>query len=73
VDRIKLVPVRAVTYILGSNKAFVVQNGKIDAREVKVGDRFGQEVEIVEGIEEGEQVAVTQLSRLDTGVRVQTE
>jgi len=73
VDRIKLVPVRAVTYILGSNKAFVVQNGKIDAREVKVGDRFGQDVEIVEGIEEGEQVAVTQLSRLDTGVRVQTE
>jgi multidrug efflux pump subunit AcrA (membrane-fusion protein) len=73
VDRIKLVPVRAVTYILGSNKAFVVQNGKIDAREVKVGDRFGQEVEIVEGIEEGEQVAVTQLSRLDTGVRVQAE
>ena len=73
VDRIRLVPVRAVTYILGSNKAFVVQDGKIDAREVKVGDRFGEDVEIMDGVQEGERVAVTQLSRLDSGVRVELE
>ncbi len=60
VDRIRLVPVRAVNYVLGSNKTYVVRNGVVDAREVKLGDRFEQEVEILEGLEEGEQVATTQ-------------
>ncbi len=70
IDRIRLVPVQAVNYVLGSNKAYVVNNGVVDAREVKVGDRFDQEVEILEGLEDGETVAVTQLARLDTGTRV---
>lgn len=70
VDRIRLVPVRAVNYVLGSNKIFVVRNGQIEAREVKLGDRFDQEVEILEGVEDGEQVATTQLARLDTGTKV---
>lgn len=70
VDRIRLVPVRAVNYVLGSNKAYVVRNGVVDAREVKLGDRFEQEVEILEGIEDGDQVATTQVVRLDTGTKV---
>ncbi len=70
VDRIRLVPVRAVNYVLGSNKTYVVRNGVVDAREVKLGDRFEQEVEILEGLEEGEQVATTQVARLDTGSKV---
>jgi RND family efflux transporter MFP subunit len=70
VDRIRLVPVRAVNYVLGSNKAYVVRDGQIDAREVKLGDRFEQDVEILEGVEEGEQVATTQVARLDTGTKV---
>ena len=70
VDRIRLVPVRAVNYVLGSNKTYVVRDGQVDAREVKLGDRFDQDVEILEGVEEGEQVAVTQVVRLDTGTKV---
>ncbi len=70
-DKIKLIPVRAVNYVFGSNKAYVVAGRTIDAREVKVGDRFGDEIEIVEGLSEGEQVAVTQVARLDTGVKVE--
>ena len=69
-DRILLVPVRALNYVFGSNKLYVVKNGVIDARDVKLGDRFGQDVEISEGVQEGEQVAVTGVSRLDTGVKV---
>jgi multidrug efflux pump subunit AcrA (membrane-fusion protein) len=72
VERIHLVPVRAVTYLFGSNKAYVVKNGDtIEARELKLGDRYEQDVEVLEGIQEGEQVATTQLMRLDTGVKVQ--
>jgi RND family efflux transporter MFP subunit len=70
VDRIRLVPVRAVNYVLGSNKAYVVRNGVVDAREVKLGDRFEQEGEILEGLEDGDQVATTQVARLDTGTKV---
>ena len=74
VDRIRLVPSRAVAYLFGTNKAFVVKpDSTIEARELKLGDRFDQNVEVVEGIEEGEQVAVTQLTRLDTGTKVQVD
>jgi len=70
VEQISLVPVRAVNYVLGSNKVYVVRNQRIDAREVKLGDRFDQDVEILDGVREGEQVATTQLARLDAGSQV---
>ena len=71
VDEVMVVPQRAVTYVLGSNKAFVVSpGGVIDAREVKLGDRLDQYIEILEGLKDGEQVATTLLNRLDTGVKV---
>ena len=69
-ERIKLVPARSVVYVLGTNKAYVVQEGVVNARDVKIGDRFGQDVEILEGVNEGEAVATTQLQRLDEGVKV---
>lgn len=70
VDRIHLVPVQAVNYVFGSNKAYVVKGDTVQAREVKVGDRYGEELEITEGLARGELVAATQVSRLDTGVKV---
>lgn len=70
VDRILLVPRRAVSYVFGSNKAYVIKDGVIDAREIKLGDQFGEDVEIIEGVAEGEQIATTQLARLDTGSKV---
>jgi RND family efflux transporter MFP subunit len=71
-ERVMLVPQVAVNYVLGSNKAYVVNNKSlIEAREVKLGERFDQDVEILEGVAEGEQVATTQLQRIDTGSRVQ--
>lgn len=70
-ERIKLVPSQAVSYVFGSNKVYVVKSGTVEARDVKLGDRFEQDVEVLEGIESGEQVATTQLNRLDTGSRVQ--
>jgi RND family efflux transporter MFP subunit len=70
-EKVRLVPTRAVAYVFGSNKAYVITAaGTIEAREVKLGDRFEQNVEILEGVSDGEQVAVTQLNRLDTGTRV---
>lgn len=70
-ERIMVVPSRAVNYVLGSNKAYVINGDVIEAREVKLGDRFDQEIEILEGLEEGEKVATGPLARLDTGSKVQ--
>lgn len=71
VERIVVVPSKAVNYVLGTNKAYVVTAGVVDARDVKLGDRFDEDVEILEGVKEGEVVATTQLGRLDTGSRVE--
>ena len=71
IERTMLVPAKAVNYVFGSNKVFVVKGGVIEAKDVKTGDRVDGNIEIVEGgIAEGEKVAVTQLPKLDTGVRV---
>jgi RND family efflux transporter MFP subunit len=69
-DEIVSIPFRAVNYVLGSYKAYVVAGETVQAREVKLGDRFEDQVEIVTGVQQGEQVAVTQVQRLDTGSKV---
>ena len=70
-ERVLLVPAKAVTYLFGANKTYVVRNGAtVEAREVKIGDRIDNDVEILDGLQEGDLVATSQLGRLDTGVRV---
>lgn len=72
-DRIKLVPRRAINYVFGSNKAFLINDGVIEARDVKIGDTFGDQIEIIEGLDEGQRIAATQVARLDTGTKVVAE
>jgi len=69
-ERVTVLPQRAIYYIMGSNKAFVIKDGVVDSRDVKMGDRFETDVEILEGVEDGEEVAMSQLPKLDTGVKV---
>jgi RND family efflux transporter MFP subunit len=69
-EKVNLIPSRAVAYVFGSNKAYLVRSGVIEARDVKVGDRFDDSIEILEGLEPGDVVAVTQVNRLDSGSRV---
>jgi RND family efflux transporter MFP subunit len=73
VERVVLAPAKAVSYVLGANKSYVVADGAISARDIKIGDRFNQDVEILEGLEPGEVVATSQLVRLDDGVQVRIE
>ena len=70
VEHIKLIPVKAVNYILGANKAYVVRGENVEPRELKLGDRFNQDVEIIEGVEIGDIVATNNLMRIDTGSKV---
>ena len=70
IDTVLMVPYRAVNYVLGSNKAFVITNGVIEARDVKLGDRIEESVEITEGLVDGDVIALGNLNRLDTGTRI---
>jgi RND family efflux transporter MFP subunit len=71
-ERVLSIPVRAVIYAYGSNKAFVINGGKVAARDLKLGERFGDTVEVVEGLQGDEQVALSELDRLDNGTPVIT-
>jgi RND family efflux transporter MFP subunit len=70
VEQIRVVPYRAISYLLGSYKAYVVEGDTITSRDVKLGDRMGDNVEITDGLNDGETIALTQLTRLDTGSKV---
>ncbi|MGE5489548.1 MAG: efflux RND transporter periplasmic adaptor subunit, partial [bacterium] len=69
-DEVTIIPFRAVNYVLGTYKAFVVKGDEVEAREVKLGDRFDDEVEVMEGLKQGEQIATTHVQLLDTGSKV---
>lgn len=69
-EQVVLAPARALNYVFGSNKAYVVRGEQIEARDVKLGDRFQGMVEVLDGVSSGEQLATSQLARLDSGVKV---
>jgi RND family efflux transporter MFP subunit len=72
VDRgIPFVPEEAVYYFVGITKAFVVKGGIAQERQITVGERQDGLVEIVEGLQRGEQVATSHLSQLFGGATVQ--
>ena len=69
-ETIRLVPAAALNYVFGANKVYVVKNSQIESREVKLGDRFGSDVEISDGLADTETVATSQISKLESGTRV---
>jgi RND family efflux transporter MFP subunit len=62
-----MVPSKAVFTIAGINKVFVIENGKASERLVKVGVTDGDLIEIIEGVNEGEQVATSNADKLQQG------
>ena len=53
---ILLVPAKSVKKSEGSNFVYVLEEGKPKRREVRVGWKQGQFIEIIEGLEEGDEV-----------------
>lgn len=68
-----VVPDVAVLKQVGSSERYlyVIKDGVAERRRVEVGRQIGQMVEILSGVEAGEQVAITALSRLENGVKVE--
>jgi multidrug efflux pump subunit AcrA (membrane-fusion protein) len=52
------------------NRAFVVTGDSLVGREVKVGDRLGDRIEILSGVAAGDVVAMTDVDNLADGMKV---
>ena len=66
------VPQDALLYVYGVYKVFVIDGNTLKEREVKIGERTGDEVEIVEGLAQGERIALaTKGQELKEGATVE--
>ena len=63
-------PYAALQYRYGVNRAFVVTGDSIVGREVKVGDRLGDRIEILDGVAAGDMVVMTDVDNLADGMKV---
>ncbi len=72
VDSIMAIPHDATAYLFGAYKVFVLQGKTVKEREVKLGDRLGDLVEIIEGVRADEKVAIgASGSQLKDGMEVE--
>jgi multidrug resistance efflux pump len=72
-DRVLTLPYAALQYRYGVNRVFVVNGDRLVAKELKVGERLGDRIEIVSGVAAGEAVAMTDVDKLVDGLRVTTK
>jgi len=72
VDQVLTLPYDAIQYRYGVNRVFVVDGDHLSARELKVGERLGNRIEVVAGVKPGEVVAVTEPDKLLDGMKVTT-
>jgi RND family efflux transporter MFP subunit len=70
VDRAITIPAAAVQSRYGTNRVFVVANGALQGREVVLGDRLGDRVEVTSGLEAGTQVVAVDVEQLADGMKV---
>ena len=70
IDQVLTLPAAAIQYRYGVNRVFVVAGDTLAVRELTLGERLGDRVEIMSGVKEGERVAVTDVDTLNEGLRV---
>jgi multidrug efflux pump subunit AcrA (membrane-fusion protein) len=71
-DRVLTLPYAALQYRYGVNRVFVVSGDHLVAKELKVGERLGDRIEIVSGVEAGEPVAMTDVDKLVDAQKITT-
>jgi RND family efflux transporter MFP subunit len=70
VEQVLTIPYAAMQYRYGVNTAFVVDGGRLAGRELRIGDRVGDRIEILGGVRAGEVVALTDVDNLADGMTV---
>ena len=70
VERVLTIPYAAMQYRYGVNRAFVVKGDTLAARELSLGDRRGDRMEVLDGLKAGELVATTDVDNLADGMKI---
>lgn len=70
VDRVLTLPFTALQYRYGVNRVFVVADGRLASRELTIGERIGDRVEVITGVKAGDPVAISDVDRLVDGTSV---
>jgi multidrug efflux pump subunit AcrA (membrane-fusion protein) len=69
-DQVLTLTYAALQYRYGVNRAFVIDGDHLVARELKVGERLGDRIEILSGVKVSETVAITDVDKLVDGGKV---
>jgi membrane fusion protein (multidrug efflux system) len=70
IDNVLTLPYATMQYRYGVNRVFFLDGDKLSARELKVGDRLGDRIEIISGVKTGDRVAATDVDKLTDGTKV---
>jgi RND family efflux transporter MFP subunit len=70
-DTVLRVPASAVISYYGVQKVYAIENQQIREQVVKLGDRFGDIIEVVDGLTPGAWIATTELTKIHQGSRVE--
>ena len=70
VDTVLTLPYTTLQYRYGVNRVFVIDGDKLAGRELKVGDRLGERIEILSGVQAGDRVASSDIDKLVDGQKV---
>jgi HlyD family secretion protein len=64
------IPRKAITYTGGRPQVFVVKEGQVHLKSIEIGLEADEAVEIIAGVDEGEEVVVADPSILSDGMSV---
>ena len=73
VEQVKTIPYAAMQYRYGVYRAFAAEGDRLEARELKTGDRVGDRMEILDGLDTADRVAVTDVDTLTDGMKIAVE
>ena len=65
-----LIPRKAVVGSVLAANVYVAKDGKAERREVKLGDMFGDRIEILEGLEDGDSIILAGLMNISDGTPI---
>lgn len=70
VEQVLTIPYDAMQYRYGVYRAFAVDGQRLQARELKTGDRIGDRMEILAGLTSADRVALTDVDTLKDGMPI---
>jgi RND family efflux transporter MFP subunit len=73
IDRAITIPASSVQSRYGTNRVFVVKDGHLAGREVVLGDRIGERVEVTHGLDAGTIIVANDVEQLADGMKVSSK